>query len=119
MAIMESSAGSIVSATLDGASSAVRARACARSRRNSRVPAPPGTMVRGTNQASRLTVGQLAPGGRVCWGELPICAAWPALGVVLTWILARPACRSYAPNTSSRASGKASRRPADTGDFQI
>jgi hypothetical protein len=54
----------------------------------------------------------------VSWGELPICAAWPVLGAVLTWILARPARRSYVPNTSSRASGKASRRPADTGDFQ-
>jgi hypothetical protein len=26
----------------------------------------------------------------VAWGELPICAAWLALGAVMTWILARP-----------------------------
>jgi len=53
----------------------------------------------------------------VSWGELAVCAAWLALGAVLTWILAVPARRSDVPNTSSRASGKASRRPADTGDF--
>ncbi len=26
----------------------------------------------------------------VAWGELPVCAAWLALGAVMTWILARP-----------------------------
>ena len=59
-----------------------------------------------------------SPENVVSWGELPICAAWLVLGAVLTWILAVPARRSDVPNTSSRASGKASRRPADAGDFQ-
>jgi hypothetical protein len=54
----------------------------------------------------------------VSWGELPICAAWLILGAVLTCILAVPARRSDVPNTSSRAYGKARRRPADAGDFQ-
>ncbi len=27
----------------------------------------------------------------VIWGELPLCAAFLALGAVVTWILARPA----------------------------
>lgn len=31
------------------------------------------------------------PGPAVGWGELPICAAWLALGAIVTWILARPA----------------------------
>jgi hypothetical protein len=54
----------------------------------------------------------------VSWGELAICVAWLVLGAVMTWILAVPARRWDVPSTSSRASGKASRRPADTGDFQ-
>ena len=54
----------------------------------------------------------------VSWGELPICAAWLVLGAVMTWILAVPGSHSDVPSTGSRASGKASRRPADTGDFQ-
>ncbi len=54
----------------------------------------------------------------VSWGELPICAAWLVLGAVMTWILAVPARHSDVPNTSSRASGKASRRPAGAGDLQ-
>jgi hypothetical protein len=54
----------------------------------------------------------------VSWGELPICAAWLVLGAVMTWILAVPGSHSDVPSTSSRAGGKASRRPADTGDFR-
>ncbi|MGH3219435.1 MAG: hypothetical protein ACRDPY_12115 [Streptosporangiaceae bacterium] len=30
-----------------------------------------------------------SPGPAVSWGELPVCAAWLALGAVMTWILAR------------------------------
>lgn len=38
----------------------------------------------------------------VSWGELPICAAWLVLGILMTWILAvPPARRSDAPSTSS------------------
>jgi hypothetical protein len=29
-----------------------------------------------------------SPGPAVGWGELPICAAWLALGAVMNWILA-------------------------------
>ena len=54
----------------------------------------------------------------VSWGELSICAAWLVLGAVMTWILAVPACRSDVPTTSSRASGKASRRPASARDLR-
>ncbi len=59
-----------------------------------------------------------SPENVVSWGELPICAAWLVLGAVMTWILAVPGSHSDVPSTSSRASGKASRRPADAGDFQ-
>ncbi|MGO9583606.1 MAG: hypothetical protein ACLP36_12450 [Acidimicrobiales bacterium] len=45
----------------------------------------------------------------VSWGELPICAAWLVLGILMTWILAvPPARRSDVPSTSRQASGKAS-----------
>jgi hypothetical protein len=54
----------------------------------------------------------------VSWGELAIGAAWLVLGAAMIWLLARPAGRSAVPNTSSRASGKPSRRPADAGDLQ-
>lgn len=54
----------------------------------------------------------------VSWGELPICAAWLVIGAVMTWILAVPARRSAVPDPGSRASGKASRRPAGAGDLQ-
>jgi hypothetical protein len=40
----------------------------------------------------------------VSWGELAICAAWPVLGAVMTWILAVPGRRSYIPDPTSRAS---------------
>jgi hypothetical protein len=59
-----------------------------------------------------------SPENVVSWGELPICAAWLVLGAVMTWILALPARGSDVPDTSGRASGKASRRPADAGDLQ-
>jgi len=36
----------------------------------------------------------------VSWGELPICAALLLVGAVMTWILAVPARRSDALNTS-------------------
>jgi hypothetical protein len=40
----------------------------------------------------------------VSWGELAICAAWVALGVVMTWILTRPPVDArYAPDSSSDA----------------
>lgn len=40
----------------------------------------------------------------VSWGELAICAAWLALGAVMTWILARPpADRRNVPGTSTKA----------------
>jgi hypothetical protein len=54
----------------------------------------------------------------VRWGELPICAAWLVLGAVMTRILAVPARRSDVPSTSSRARGKASRRPAGARDLR-
>jgi hypothetical protein len=54
----------------------------------------------------------------VSWGELSICAAWLVLGAVMTWILAVPARRSEVPSASSRASGKASRRPAGARDLR-
>jgi hypothetical protein len=54
----------------------------------------------------------------VGWGELPICAAWLALGAVMTWILARPARRSHVPDPTSRASHEASRWPPGAGDLQ-
>lgn len=54
----------------------------------------------------------------VSWAELAICAAWPVLGAVLTWILAGPAYRSDVPDPSSRASHEASRWPPGAGDLQ-
>lgn len=45
----------------------------------------------------------------VSWGELPICAAWPVLGALMTWVLAVPRLRgSDVPSTSSQAGDKAS-----------
>jgi len=44
----------------------------------------------------------------VSWGELPLCAAWLVLAVLMTWVLAvPPARRSDVPSTSIQASGKA------------
>jgi hypothetical protein len=54
----------------------------------------------------------------VSWGELAVCAAWLVLGAAMTWILAVPARRLDVPNASSRASGKASRRPAGARDLR-
>lgn len=54
----------------------------------------------------------------VSWGELAICAAWLALGAVMTWILARPARRSYVPDPTNRASHEASRWPPGASDLQ-
>jgi hypothetical protein len=54
----------------------------------------------------------------VSWGELAICPAWLVLGAVVTWILARPARRSYVPDPASRASHEASRWPPGAGDLQ-
>jgi DNA-binding PadR family transcriptional regulator len=54
----------------------------------------------------------------VSWGELPICAAWLVLGAVMAWILAAQPRRADIPNTSSRASGKASRRSAGARDLR-
>ena len=47
------------------------------------------------------------PGPVVGWGELPICAAWLALGAVMTWILAAPHGRSV-PENSGRSTRQAS-----------
>jgi hypothetical protein len=45
----------------------------------------------------------------VSWGELPICAAFLVLGILMTWILAvPPARRSDASSTSGQGVGKAS-----------
>jgi hypothetical protein len=54
----------------------------------------------------------------VSWGELGLCAAWLALGVVMTWILARPAHHWDVLDTSSRPSAKASRWPPGADDVQ-
>ena len=54
----------------------------------------------------------------VSWGELAICPAWLVLGAGMTWILARPARRSYVPDPTSRASYEASRWPPGAGDLQ-
>jgi hypothetical protein len=50
-------------------------------------------------------------GAVVSWIELPICAAFLALGAVTTRILAVPARGWDVPDTSSRSSGKASLWP--------
>jgi hypothetical protein len=44
----------------------------------------------------------------VAWGELPICAAWLALGAVVNQILSTPAHSRDMPETSDRSSGQAS-----------
>jgi len=54
-------------------------------------------------------------GNAVSWGELAICVAWLVLGAVMTWILAGPPRRSYAPDPTSGASHEASRWPAGVG----
>jgi hypothetical protein len=43
-----------------------------------------------------------SPGPVVSWGELPICAAWLALGAVMTWMLATPHSRNV-PENSGRS----------------
>jgi hypothetical protein len=48
-----------------------------------------------------------SPGPVVGWGELPICAAWLALGAVMTWILAAPHSRNV-PGNSGRSPRQAS-----------
>jgi hypothetical protein len=48
-----------------------------------------------------------SPGPVVGWGELPICAAWLALGAVMTWILNAPGSKN-APENSSRSTRQAS-----------
>ena len=48
-----------------------------------------------------------SPGPVVSWGELPICAAWLALGAVMTWILATPHSRNV-PEKSGRSTRQAS-----------
>jgi hypothetical protein len=61
---------------------------------------PPGTAV----------LSQCPPGSPavVSWGELPICAAWLVLGILMTWILAVPAARrSDVPSISRQAIGRA------------
>ena len=35
----------------------------------------------------------------VSWRELPVCAAWLALGAVMTWILAAPRSRNVPENS--------------------
>jgi hypothetical protein len=47
-----------------------------------------------------------SPGPVVSWGELPICAAWLALGAVMTWILAAPHSRNV-PENSGRSTRQA------------
>lgn len=48
-----------------------------------------------------------SPGPAVGWGELPICAAWLALGAVMNWILAAPHSRNV-PEKSGRSTRQAS-----------
>ena len=48
-----------------------------------------------------------SPGPAVSWGELPICAAWLALGALMTWILATPHSRNVLEN-SGRSTRQAS-----------
>ena len=47
------------------------------------------------------------PGPVVGWGELPIFAAWLALGAVMTWILAASHGRNV-PENSGRSAGQSS-----------
>jgi hypothetical protein len=47
-----------------------------------------------------------SPGPVVGWGELPICAAWLALGAVMTWIPNAPGSKN-APENSSRSTRQA------------
>jgi hypothetical protein len=54
----------------------------------------------------------------VSWIELPICAAFLALGAAMTRILAVPAHGWDVPDTSSRSSRKASLRAPGAGDLQ-
>jgi hypothetical protein len=54
----------------------------------------------------------------VSWGELAILPAWLVLGAVMTWILARPARRSYVPDPARLAGHEASRWPPGGGDLQ-
>ena len=75
-----------------------------------------GAWIAGAALLRLARAGGNSPG--VSWGELPICAAWLMLGTVLTWILAVPVRRSDVLDTSSRASGEASRWPPDAGDLQ-
>ena len=49
-----------------------------------------------------------SPGPVVGWGELPICAAWLALGAVMTWILNAPGSKN-APETAAVRPGKPTR----------
>ena len=48
-----------------------------------------------------------SPGPAVSWRELPICAAWLALGALMTWILATPHSRNV-PEKSGRSTRQAS-----------
>ncbi len=48
-----------------------------------------------------------SPGPVVGWGELPICAAWLALGAVMAWILNAPGSKNV-PENSSRSTRQAS-----------
>jgi hypothetical protein len=48
-----------------------------------------------------------SPDPAVGWGELPICAAWLALGAVMNWILAAPHSRNV-PENSGRSTRQAS-----------
>ena len=48
-----------------------------------------------------------SPGPAVSWGELSICAAWLALGALMTWILATPHSRNV-PEKSGRSTRQAS-----------
>ncbi len=48
-----------------------------------------------------------SPGPVVSWGELPICAAWLALGALMTWILDTPHGRKV-PEKSGRSTRQAS-----------
>jgi len=57
-------------------------------------------------------------GAVVSWLELPICAAFLALGVVITRILAGPAQGCDVSDTSSLSSRKASFWPPSAGDLE-